>query len=116
MDLIMALPKTKAGFDAIVVFVDRLSKIVHFAPVKTTITVLELAKVFFNNVFKLHGMSWIIVSDRDSKFTSLFWKALFKCIRTKLAMFTAFHPETDGQTARSNKTLEQMLQNLVNYR
>src|SRR5215208_1040389 len=116
MDLIVTLPKTKAGFDAIVVFVDQLSKMVHFAPVKTTITAPELAKVFFDNVFKLHGMPRVIVSDRDPKFTSLFWKALFKCMGTKLAMSTAFHLETDGQTERSNKTLEQMLRNWVNYR
>src|SRR4051812_24526769 len=106
MDLIVALPKTKAGLDAIVVFVDRLSKMVHFAAVKTSITAPELAKVFFDNIFKLHGMPRAIVSDRDPRFTSLFWKALFKCMGTKLSMSTAFHPETDGQTERSNKTLE----------
>ena len=106
IDLIVVLPKTKDGYDAIVVFVDRLSKMVHFAAVKTTVTAPELAKVFFDTVFKLHGMPRVIVSDRDPKFTSLFWKALFKCMNTKLAMSTAFHPETDGQTERSNKTLK----------
>jgi hypothetical protein len=116
MDLIVQLPKTKAGNDAIVVFVDRLSKMVHYQAVKTTITAPELAKVFFNTVFKLHGMPRTIVSDRDPKFTSLFWKALFKCMGTKLSMSTAFHPQTDGQTERSNRTLEQMLRNWVNYK
>ena len=116
MDLIVQLPRTKTGNDAIVVFVHRLSKMVHYQTVKTNITAPELAKVFFNTVFKLHGMPRTIVSDRDPKFTSLFWKALFKCMGTKLSMSTAFHPQTDGQTERSNRTLEQMLRNWVNYK
>ena len=116
MDFIVRLPKTKNGSDAIVVFVDRMSKMVHFQAMTTNATAPEVAKLLFDNVFRLHGMPEVIVSDRDAKFTSLFWKALFKCMGTKLAMSTAFHPETDGQTERNNRTLEQMLRNFVNYR
>jgi len=116
MDFIIRLPKTRNGFDAIVVFVDRLSKMVHFQAMKTEDTAPEVAKILFDTVFRLHGMPEVIVSDRDAKFTSLFWKALFKCMGTKLAMSTAFHPQTDGQTERNNRTLEQMLRNFVNYR
>jgi hypothetical protein len=116
MDMIVQLPKTKAGNDAIVVFVDKLSKMAHFAAIKMTITVPELAKTFFDNVFRLHRMPESIISDCDPKFTSLFWKALFKKMGTKLAMSTAFHPQTDGQTERMNRTLEQMLRNYVNYK
>src|SRR6185295_8356827 len=116
MDLIVSLPKTKDGHDAIVVFVDKLSKMVHFVATKTSITAPELAKIFFDNVFKLHGVPEGIISDCDPKFTSLFWKALFKCMETKLSMSTAFHPETDGPTERNNCTLEQILRNFVNYR
>jgi len=83
---------------------------------KSNATAPDIAGIFFNTVFRLYGMPSVIVSDRDTKFTSLFCKALFKCIGTKLAMSTAFHPETDGQTERNNRTLEQMLRNYVNYR
>src|SRR6185295_6831912 len=89
---------------------------VHFVATKTSITAPELAKIFFDNVFKLHGMPEGIISDRDPKFTSLFWKALFKCMGTKLSMSTAFHPQSDGQTERANRTLEQMMRNWVNYK
>ena len=92
-----------------------MSKIVHFQATKTNATAPDIARIFFDTVFRLHGIPSVIVSDRDTKFTSLFWKALFKCMGTKLAMSTAFHPETDGQTERNNQTLEQMLRNYVNY-
>jgi hypothetical protein len=72
IDLIVQLSKTKAGYDAIVVFVDRLSKMVHFQPTTTTATAPDIAKIFFNTIFRLHGMPTVIVSDRDSRFTSLF--------------------------------------------
>ena len=116
MDLIIQLPKTKSGNDAIVVFVDKLSKMSHFVATKTAISAPELAKIFFDTVFRLHGMPEVIISDRDTRFTSLFWRALFKSMDTKLAMSTAFHPQTDGQTERNNRTLEQMLRNFINYK
>ena len=116
MDFITHLPKTKAGWDAIIVFVDLFSKMVHFVPSTTTATAPETARLFFDNVFRLHGLPEVIVSDRDAKFTSHFWKALFKTMGTKLAMSTAFHPQTDGQTERANRTLEDMLRAFVNYR
>jgi len=116
MDLITHLLKTRSGYDAIIVFVDRLSKMVHFQPMTTTATAPDIAKLFFGTIFRLHGMPSIIVSDRNPRFTSLFWKALFKCLGTRLTMSTAFHPETDGQTERNNRTLEQILRIFVNYK
>ena len=98
MDFIVQLPKTKAGFDAIVVFVDTFSKMTHFAPTKTTASAPDTARLFFDHIFRLHGLPKSIVSDRDAKFTSKFWKSLFQTLGTKLAMSTAFHPQTDGQT------------------
>ena len=116
MDFITQLPITKSKNDSIVVFVDRLSKMTHFVALKTTVTAPEFAQIFFDNVVKLHGIPNVIVSDRDSKFTSKFWKALWKKLGTKLALSTAFHPQTDGQTERANFTLEDMLRAYTAYK
>ena len=116
MDFITKLPKTPRGHDAIVVFVDKLSKQVHFAANRTTDTATDVARIFFDNIFRLHGMPTTIVSDRDSKFTSRFWKELHRLMDTKLAMSTAFHPQTDGQTERANQTLESMLRAFVDQK
>src|SRR3954470_10517443 len=116
MDFIVQLPKTKNGHDAIVVFVNMFSKMVHFVPMKSNATAPDVAQLFFNNVFRLHGLPKVIVSDRDAKFTSKFWQSLFQTLGTKLAMSTAFHPQTDGQTKRTNQTLEDMLRAFTNYR
>src|SRR6266511_685843 len=96
--------------------VDRLSKRDHFEPTVTTATAPDTAKLFFSSIFRLHGLPRAIVSDRDSKFTSRFWQELFRLLGVKLAMSTAFHPQTDGQTERANRTLEDMLRAFVNYR
>ena len=115
MDFIVQLPKTKNGYDAIMVVVDKLTKRAYFIPTTTTATAPDTALLYFKNVTKNgHGIPEIIVSDRDSKFTSLFWKSLWSLLDTKLAMSTAFHPETDGQTERTNRTLEQMLRAYTN--
>src|SRR3954454_16558554 len=116
MDFITQLPRTKSGFDAIVVFVDTFSKMVHLVPTRTTATAPDTVKIFFDHVFCLHGLPTSIVSDRDAKFTSKFWQSLFHTMGTRLAMSTAFHPQTDGQTEHANRTLEDMLRAYVGYR
>lgn len=116
MDLITQLPKTKAGHDAIFVVVDRLSKMVHIQPTTTTVTARGLAKLYFDTVYRLHGLPRSIVSDRDPRMTGRFWQALFAATGTQLKMSTAHHPQTDGQTERANRTLEQMLRNYVDER
>ena len=113
MDFIVHLPKTPRGFDAITVFVDKLTKQVHFVASKTKDTASDVARLFFDNVFRLHGMPSIIVSDRDSKFTSRFWQEFHRLMGVKLAMSTAFHPQTDGQTEKANQTLESILRAFV---
>ena len=115
MDFIVQLPVTRNNFDAIVVFVDRLTKKAIFCAANTSITAPEVAKIFFNNVFRYHGLPKVIISDRDTKFTSHFWKTLFEQLGTKLSMSTAFHPQTDGQTERMNRTLEEMLRAYSTY-
>jgi hypothetical protein len=116
MDFIVQLPLTRQEHDAIVVFVDRLSKRAHFIPMHTSATAPEVAKIFFNTIFRNHGLPKVIISDRDPKFTSRFWQTVFKHLGTKTAMSTAFHPQTDGQTERMNRTLEEMLRAYVTYK
>lgn len=112
MDLITDLPLC-AGYDSIAVFVDTFSKMAHFVPCCKTITAPELARLFTDNIFKLHGMPRVIISDRDPRFTSAFWQTLFKLLQTRLNISTAYHPQTDGQTERTNRTLEQLLRAYV---
>ena len=116
MDLITQLPKSKSGNDAIVVFVDKLTKMAHFVACKTAISAPELADLFYKHVIKYHGVPKAIISDRDPRFTSHFWRELWSKLDTKLKMSTAFHPQTDGQTERTNRILEEMLRNYVNYK
>ena len=115
MDFIVSLPPTPRNHDAIFVVVDRFSKRAYFIPTKTTVTAPGTAKLFFDNVFKDHGLPHAIISDRDPRFTSSFWQELFKLCQTKLRMSTAFHPQTDGQTEHMNRTLEKMLCSYVTY-
>eukprot|EP00253_Pinus_taeda_P022952 PITA_22952 len=113
MDFITGLPKTKKGNDSIMVIVDKLSKAAHFIPVQSTYKAPQIAHVFMQNVFKLHGLPKVIISDRDVKFTSAFWRTLFADLGTQLNFSTAYHPQTDGQTERVNQVVEDMLRAFV---
>jgi hypothetical protein len=113
MDLITQLPVSSSGNDAIVVFVDRLTKMVHFVPTQTSVSAERLAKLFVREVWRLHGLPKEIVSDRDPRFTSAFWQEVLRLIGTKQSMSTAFHPQSDGQTERVNSILEGMLRHYV---
>ena len=95
------------------VVVDKLTKEAHFISVKSTHYTDDIAKIFMKEIFKLHGFLKAIVSDRDIKFTSNFWKGLFVDLGTKLKFSTAYHPQTDGQTKRVNQVLEYMLRMYV---
>lgn len=116
MDFITQLPKTPRGFDSVVVFVDKLSKQTHYIPCHTTTTAPQVARIFFDNVFRLHGMPTTIVSDRDTKFTSRFWKELSRLLDIHLAMSTACHPQTDGQSEKAVQTLKTMLRPFIDQR
>jgi hypothetical protein len=115
MDLITQLPRSKSGNDAIVVWVEKLGKLAHFKATRTAISAPELAKLFYQEVVRHHGIPMSIVSDRDPRFTSNFWRSLWKLTGTKLAMSTAYHPQSDGQTERANRTLEDMLRAYTSY-
>jgi hypothetical protein len=110
------LPRSRNEHDAIVVWVDKLSKMMHCAPTTTTISAPALAQLTFKEVVRHHGLPATIVSDRDPRFTSHFWRSLWAQTGTKLAMSTAYHPQTDGQTERANHTLEDMLRAYVSDR
>jgi hypothetical protein len=92
MDLITQLPMTRQKYDAIVVWVDKLSKMVHYAPTTTTVTAPELAQLMYETIVRHHGIPHVIVSDRDPRFVSRFWKCLWGLTGTKLNMSTSFHP------------------------
>jgi hypothetical protein len=111
--MIIHLPKTKKGHDAIIVFVDRLTKMLHCVAAHTKITATELARQYFDSIFRLHGLSVNIVSDRDPKIMSQFWQGLFKFLGTKMNISTANHAETDGQTERANRTIEEILRSYI---
>ncbi len=116
MDLITALPRSRSGNDAIVVFVDKLTKLVHFVATTTTVTAPQLATLFMREVVRLHGVPESILSDRDPRFTAHFWRAFWGQLGTTLTMSTAYHPQTDGQTERANRTLEEMLRSRINFK
>eukprot|EP00253_Pinus_taeda_P016981 PITA_16981 len=113
MDFITGLPKTKKNNDSIMVVVDKLRKAAHFIPVQSTYKATQIAHVFMQNVFRLHGLPKTIISDRDVKFTSAFWRTLFADLGTQLNFSTAYHPQTDGQKERVNQVVEDMLRAYV---
>ena len=113
MDFIVRLPMTPRGYDAILVVVDYFSKMGHFIPTRTDATAEDTARLFWDNIIRFHGLPLNIVSDRDARFTSQFWQRLFDLHGTRVRLSTAFHPQTDGQTERLNRTLEQMLRMYV---
>ncbi|GJR37502.1 putative reverse transcriptase domain-containing protein [Tanacetum coccineum] len=97
MDFITKLPKTANGYDTIWVIVDHLTKSTHFLPMRETDPMEKLMKLYMKEVVTRHGVPVSIISDRDGRFTSLFWKALHKALGTRLDMSTTYHPKTDGQ-------------------
>ncbi|XP_045791606.1 uncharacterized protein LOC123886321 [Trifolium pratense] len=115
LDFITGLPPSN-GYSAILVVVDRFSKSVHLAALVPHYTAHKVALLFFDTVYKLHGMPRSLVSDRDPLFISKFWRELFTLCGTQLRMSTAYHPETDGQTEVYNRVLEQYLRSFVHHK
>ena len=113
-DRITNLPKTKQGFTAILVVVDRLTKMTHFMPCKNESTAHDIAQLFVDNIWKHHGMPLRITTDRGPEFTNKFIAALCELVGTMHCKSTAYHPQSDGQTERMNRVLEDMLRHYVN--
>lgn len=116
LDLITQLPLTTSGHDAIIVFVDRLTKMVHFAPTTSDVDAEEAAWLYLQNVFRHHGLADELISDRGPQFAGKFWPEVHKLLRTTVKLSTAFHPQTDGQTERMNRLLEETLRHYVGPR
>ena len=92
------------------------SWLIILRPTYSTATVVDTAKIFMDVVVRIHGLPRVIVSDRDPKFTSSFWREVFKIMGTTLAMSSGFHPQMDGQTERANRSIEEMLRAYVGNR
>ena len=114
MDFIEGLPKS-FGCNVIYVVVDRFTKYAHFIPMTSHYTAKSVAEAFFDQIFRLHGLPTHIVSDRDKAFTSLFWQELFKMLGTELNLSSAYHPQSDGQTERVNRCVENYLRSIYMY-
>jgi hypothetical protein len=112
-DFIVKLPKTSRGNDSICVFIDKLTKLVHFVACKEEVFAKEFSKLYVDHVFRLHGLSREFISERDPRFTSAFWQEVTVLLGTRTVMSSSFHPQTDGQTERVNQTLETYLQHFV---
>ncbi|GKD65238.1 putative reverse transcriptase domain-containing protein [Tanacetum coccineum] len=113
MDFITKLPKTENGYDTIWVIVDRLTKSAHFLPMRETDPIEKLMKLYMKEVVTRHGVPVSIIFDRDSKFMSLFWKALHKALGTRLDMSTAYHPQTDGQKVAGPAIIHETTEKIV---
>jgi hypothetical protein len=93
--------------------VDRLTKFSHFYAIPTQCSVVQVVELFFREVFRLHGLSRNIISDRDNQFIGTFWRELFRLVGTELTPNTSYHPQTDGQTEIVNKWVVEYLRNYV---
>ena len=113
MDFVSGLPLTPTKKDSVWVVVDRLTKSAHFIPVRTDYSLQKLAKLYVAEVVRLHGVPVSIISDRDPRFTSRFWRKLQEALGTRLDFSTAFHPQTDGQSERVIQVLEDMLRGCI---
>ncbi|KAJ9519233.1 hypothetical protein QJQ45_017889 [Haematococcus lacustris] len=114
MDLIVKLPASGPNkYDSILVFVDRLTKMVHLVKTWESMTATQYAKLFLEHVFRLHGMPRSVVSDRGPQFHNKFWAEVTKLLQVQVNLSSAYHPETDGQTERVNRVVEEMLRHFI---
>mgnify|MGYP000269914698 CR=1 FL=1 len=113
MDFVGPLPRTPAGYDAVMVVIDKLTRYVYYVPISTRATAQDVYMLLNSRVLAERGIPRTILSDRDTRFTSHFWEALWAGLAVELKRSTAFHPQTDGQTERANRTLVEALRSFV---
>ena len=112
IDFIEGFPRSN-NHNAILVVIDKCSKYAHFLPLTHPFIALQIAQVYFNHVYHLHGLSTPIISDHDRIFTSNLWQELFKLCDTRLLMSSSYHSQMDGQTKRLNQCVETFLRCVV---
>jgi len=112
MDFVEGVPRVN-GKSVILTVVDRFSKYAHFMPLAHPYTATSVARVFFDEVVRFHGLPASVVSDRDPVFTSSFWRELFRLSGVQLQYSTAFHPQSDGQSEATNKIIMMYLRCLT---
>jgi hypothetical protein len=112
MDFVEGLPSV-SGKSVILTVIERFSKYCHFLPLGHPYTTTSVARLFFDNVVKLHGILSSIVSDRDPVFMGQFWQELFRLASVKLHLLSTFHPQSDGQSEVANKIIVMYLRCLV---
>jgi hypothetical protein len=113
MDFILGLPRSKRGRDSIFVVVDKFSKMTHFIPCHKTDDATNIADLFFGEIVQLHKVPKSIVSYKNVKFLSNFWKVLLGKLGIKLLFSTICHPQTNRQTEIVNRTLTQLLRVVI---
>jgi transposase InsO family protein len=109
MDFIMRLLRTQSGYDSNWVIVDRLTKVAYFISIKTTYSRPQLAELYMLRIVCLHGVLRKIVADIGTQFTSKFWERFHETLDTELHFSSTYHPQSNGQTERVNKSPEDML-------
>src|SRR4051812_25951141 len=114
VDMIGPLP-TSRGYNAILVVTDRLFKMAHMIPTTVELTAEGLARIYRDNIWKLHGIPKKTISDRGPQFAAKFMEALLRMLGVTRNLSTAYHPQTDGQTERSNQETEAFLRAFVNH-
>ena len=108
MDFITDLPPC-GGFNGIYTCVDKLTKFVKLIPVSIgegALSAPEVARLFFEHVVRLFGIPHVVLHDRDARFTAHFWRCLWELLGSRVALSSAYHPQTDGQTERTHRTVE----------
>ena len=114
MDIIGPLPKSNR-MDAIMVIVDQFTKMIQLKATTMNILSKGIAKIYRDNIWKLHGVLKKILSDRGPQFALKFMKEFTKALGTRRQLSTAYHPQTDGQTERINQEIGMFLRHYVNY-
>ena len=116
LDIVSGFPSTAKGYDAIVVFTDRLTKRAFIEPCTKTASAGDLARIFFTTVFRSQGMPRVLLSDRGPQFVSAFWSSFFGLLQTDIRLTSSYHPQSNGGSERFNRTLIEALRCFVNAR
>jgi hypothetical protein len=109
LEFIIGFPRTQKENDSIMVVIDKIIKSSHFIPINSTFKSINIIEIFMKEMFRLHGIPKMVISDRDVKFTFVFWKELFARLNTNLNFSTSYHPQIDGMTEQTNKIMEDMI-------